>query len=258
MSADVKKTARQTEAGPTTVARAAAGAALPKRFYLRAERRAEEGGFALFLDGKPAMTPGRKPLRVPTRRLAAAIEAEWNEQGERIVPSGMPVTRLANSAIDGVAEQMAEVRGHLLAYGGADLLFFRAGSPAGLVERQRLTWDPILGWAEARFGVRFALAEGVIHVAQPSALRTALAKALDAFDEPFRLAGLSLATTLTGSLLIALALAERALDADAAWAAAHVDEDWNIKEWGEEAEAARRRAARRADFGAAALALTPE
>ena len=150
---------------------------------------------------------------------------------------------------------MAEVRRPLVEYAGADLLYYRAGEPEGLVARQRAAWDPILGWAEQRFGARFVLAEGVMHVAQPEATLAQIAAAIEDFDEPFRLAGLSLATTLTGSALIALALAEGALDVEAAWSAAHVDEDWNIFKWGEDAEAMRRRALRLADFRAAALAL---
>jgi len=147
------------------------------------------------------------------------------------------------------------VRYEILAYAGTDLLCYRAGEPEGLVERQRAAWDPILAWAERRYGVRFVLAEGIVHAAQSEATLAALAQAVEAFREPFRLAGLHLATTLSGSALIALALAEGELDAEAAWAVAHVDEDWNIFQWGEDTEAASRRAPRLADFRAAALAL---
>ena len=167
----------------------------------------------------------------------------------------MPVTRLANSAIDGVASRQPDVRKPILDYATADLLYYRAGEPEGLVARQREAWDPVIAWAERRFGGRFVLAEGVVHVAQPEGTLSAIAAAIESFDEPFRLAGLSLATALTGSALIALALAESALDVDAAWGAAHVDEDWNILKWGEDAEAQRRRTRRFADFRAAGLAL---
>ena len=225
-----------------------------KRFYKEAKMQPEEGGFILRLDGKRALTPGKKPLAVSDRRLADAIAAEWMSQGEFIDPSAMPVTRLANTAIDGVAERLAEVRAEILSYAGTDLVCYRAGEPEGLVERQRAGWDPVLAWAEKRFG-RFALAEGMVHVAQPEATLAALSSAALSYDDPFRLAGLSLATTLSGSALIALALAEAAIDVDAAWAAAHVDEDWNIAQWGEDAEEAIRRAYRFAAFRAAALAL---
>jgi chaperone required for assembly of F1-ATPase len=215
----------------------------------------EEGRFTLRLDGKRAMTPGRQPLAVPHAHIADAIAAEWAAQAEFIDPASMPVTRLANSAIDGVAARTSGVRAHILAYAGTDVLYYRAGTPEGLVARQAAAWDPIIAWAQKRFGVRFVLSEGIVHVVQPDTTLAALAAAIEAYDDPFVLGGLSLATTLTGSALIALALAEGVLDVETAWAAAHVEENWNIKEWGQDAEAAARRAGRFADFRAAALAL---
>jgi chaperone required for assembly of F1-ATPase len=243
--ADPMQTARRLTAPPKQ-----------KRFYERARMEAGEGGHTLHLDGRRAMTPGRRPLTVPAERLAEAIAAEWEAQAEAIDPASMPVTRLANTAIDGVAVRLAEVRAEVVAYAGTDLLCYRAGEPEGLVAREKAAWDPILGWAERRYGVRFVLAEGIVHASQPEGTMAALAAAVEAFDEPFRLAGLHLATTLTGSALIALALAEGEIDIDTAWAAAHVEEDWNISQWGEDAEAAARRAQRLADFTAAALALS--
>jgi chaperone required for assembly of F1-ATPase len=226
-----------------------------KRFYDEAAIVAEGGGFALHLDGKRAMTPGRNPLKVPSLNLGEAIAAEWRAQGPEIDPASMPVTRLANSAIDGVASRMDEVRGDVLSYAKTDLLYYRAAEPEGLVARQHEAWDPILAWAERRFGVRFMLAEGIAHVAQSPTALSAIAAAVAVFDDPFRLAGLHLATTLTGSALIALALSAGGLGVEEAWAAAHVDEDWNINGWSEDAEAAQRRARRFQDFRAAALAL---
>jgi chaperone required for assembly of F1-ATPase len=192
---------------------------------------------------------------VPHRGLADAISAEWQGQGEFIDASSMPVTRLANSAIDGVAERADDVRREVLAYAASDLLCYRAKEPAGLVQWQSRLWDPIVAWAEDRFRARFVLAAGVVHVEQPAHAMALVAETIGRYDDPFRLAGLHIATTLSGSALIALALAEGALDEDAAWEAAHVDEDWNISQWGEDAEAAERRARRRAEFHAAALAL---
>ena len=240
---------------PLRKARQLARPALPNRFYRVAETSPVERGFALRLDGKPALTPGRNPLLVGAAALASAIEAEWAAQGELIDPGTMPATRLANAAIDGVASRAAEVRDSVVAYLNSDLLYYRAGEPEGLVARERSLWDPILAWAERRHGVRFVLAEGVMHVEQPERTLSALAAEVARFADPFALAGLQLATTLTGSALIALALAAREIGVDEAWAAAHVDEDWNISQWGEDAEAAARRALRFADFRAAALAL---
>jgi chaperone required for assembly of F1-ATPase len=244
-------------ADPLSKARRLAGPERQRRFYSKPTAEGGEGGFALHLDGKRALTPGKRPLAVPHAHLAEAMVAEWAAQGDLIDPLSMPVTRLINSAIDGVALRRAEVRADVLAYAGTDLLYYRAGEPEGLVARQRAAWDPLIGWAEARFGGRFILAEGIVHVAQPAASLAAIAAAVEAVDDPFRLAGLSLATSLTGSALIALALAEGAVDRDVAWAAAHVDEDWNIERWGEDAEAKERRTGRFADFSAAALALIP-
>ena len=241
---------------PMQSARRLAAPVKPRRFYSTVEMRPEPGGFTLRLDGKPAMTPGRNPLAVPHRRLADAIAAEWSAQIEHIDPGDMPATRLANSAIDGVAPRRQAVRDVLAEYAGTDLLFYRAGAPEGLVERQRELWDPVLEWARERFGVRFILAEGVMHVAQPDAALQAIRAELAAIEDPFRLAALSLATTLTGSALIALTLNSCAMEVERAWAAAHVDEDWNISQWGEDAEAKERRARRYADFRAAALLLT--
>ena len=246
---------KSTPSNPLEAARRLTAPVSQKRFYAKVEMPEEEGGFVLRLDGKRAMTPGKNPLAVPLRCLAEAIAAEWAGQGESIDPASMPVTRLANSAIDGVASRVAEVRADAFAYAGTDLLYYRAGEPEGLVERQHALWDPIIAWAEKRFGGRFVLAEGIVYVAQPEATLAAIGAAIEHFDDPFRLAGLSLVTSLTGSALIALALAEGAVDVDAAWAAAHVDEDWNIGKWGEDTEAMARRTKRLADFRAAALAL---
>jgi chaperone required for assembly of F1-ATPase len=225
------------------------------RFYKTVEVNLEDGGYTLRLDGKAALTPGRRTLVVPHAPFAAAIAEEWAAQAEKIDPATMPVTRLANSALDGVAQRLTEVRADILAYAGADLLYYRAREPEGLVARQQQAWDPILNWAERRFGVAFRLADSVAHVTQPPETLAVLAAELNRWNDPFRLAGLHLATTLTGSALIALATAHGALDRDAAWVAAHVDEDWNIAQWGEDTEAMRRRARRFEDFWAAVVAL---
>jgi chaperone required for assembly of F1-ATPase len=216
---------------------------------------AEDGAHVLRLDGKRANTPGRNVIAVASSAIADAIAAEWAGQGEYIDPGAMPVTRLVNSAIDGVSARMAEVRDSVLAYAGTDLLYYRAGEPEGLVAKQREAWDPLIAWAEHRFAGRFILAEGVVHVTQPERTLAAIRSEMSGYVEPLRLAGLHLATTLSGSALIALALSTREIGVEAAWAAAHVDEDWNISQWGEDVEAMERRARRYDDFRAAALAL---
>jgi chaperone required for assembly of F1-ATPase len=229
-------------------------AALPKRFYQRVDVADRDGGFALLLDEKPVRTPGKRQLLLPSRALAEAVAEEWRAQKERIDPATMPLTKLANSAIDGVRGREDDVIGDILNYAGSDLLCYRAEGPRGLIEAQRAQWDPVLAWAKSALGAPFVVAEGIVHVAQPQASLDRLREALKAHD-PFGLAALHVMTGLSGSALLALAVALERMTREEAWKAAHVDEDWQIAQWGEDAEAASRRAARRRDFDAAARAL---
>src|SRR5262245_53474209 len=238
--------------GKTVAARSAP--TLPKRFYQRVDVADRDGGFALLLDGKPVRTPGKKQLLLPSRALAEAVAEEWRAQKERIDPATMPLTKLANSAIDGVPGREDAVIGDILNYAGSDLLCYRAERPRGLVEAQRAHWDPVLAWAKSVLGAPFVLAEGIVHVAQPQASLDRLREALKAYD-PFGLTALHVMTGLTGSALLALAVALGLMSLEEAWKAAQVDEDWQIAQWGEDAEAASRRVARRRDFAAAARAL---
>ena len=176
----------------------------------------------------------------PHVALADAIAAEWEDQQEVIDPARMPLTRLANTIIDGVAAAAPAVAAEIEQYLATDLLFYRADGPERLVERQRARWDPILAWARAAFGARFELVEGVIHIVQPAESLRAVAAAIP--RDPWRLGAVHAVTTLTGSALIALALAHGGIDVDAAWTAAHVDEDWNMELWGRDEIALERRA----------------
>ncbi len=226
---------------------------LPRRFYATATTAVEAGGYAVRLDDKPVRTPARRALAAPTLALAEAIAAEWQAQKDVIDPAKMPLTRLANAIIDGVADAPLPVAEEVAKYLASDLLLYRAGSPPGLVERQTLHWDPILVWARQALGADFKLGEGVVYVAQPEAALTAARAAIPA--EPWRLGAVHVVTTLTGSALIALAMARGALSADAAWEAAHVDEDWNMAQWGRDEAAMARRQFRFAEFQAAATVL---
>jgi chaperone required for assembly of F1-ATPase len=226
---------------------------LPKRFYETAGVAETDGGFQLVLDGRPALTPGRRPLAVPNRELAQVLAEEWAAQGDIVDPASMPVTRTVNSALDGVAGREEEVRDDLVRYAGSDLVCYRAGEPERLVEAQNAAWTPVLAYARRELGARFNLAEGVMHVEQPREAAEAVRAALGKVDGPLRLAALHVMTTLTGSVLIALAEAGGALGTDEAWQAAHVDERHQESVWGEDQEAAGRRRAREADFRAAAL-----
>jgi chaperone required for assembly of F1-ATPase len=243
---------------PMVSAGRGARARLRKRFYREAgvvagEGAAEGAGFALLLDGKPVKTPARRALAAPARSLAQALAQEWNAQTDVIDPARMPLTRLANATIDAVADARAPVAAEIAKYLGSDLLFYRAEAPLGLVERQALAWDPVLQWAQASLGARFVLAQGVMHVAQPSEAIAAAARAIP--TEVWRLAAVSSIAALTGSALLALALNAGALEAEAAWAAAHVDEDWQMSRWGCDDAALERRAVHFSDFEAAVTVL---
>ncbi|MFC7398755.1 ATP12 family chaperone protein [Chelatococcus sp. GCM10030263] len=228
---------------------------LPKRFYKTVTVEAHPEGFAIMLDGRSARTPGRKPLVVPTRALAEAVAGEWSAQEGAIDPARMPLTRLANTALDGVGEAVAAVSGEVAKYAASDLLCYRAGHPDKLVARQNTLWDPVLGWAQEALGARFILAEGVIFVEQPEPAVEAIRQRIAGYSSPFALAALHIMTTLTGSVLLALAVADGRLTPEDAWTAAHVDEDVQIEFWGEDAEATARRQARWRDFAAAATAI---
>ncbi|MEH2560427.1 ATP12 family chaperone protein [Bradyrhizobium sp. AZCC 2289] len=225
-----------------------------KRVYTSAGVAEADGGFAVTLDGKPIRTPSGRQVVAPTREIAEAIAAEWNAQGEMINPLTMPLTRFANSVVEAVADRVDAVADDVAKYLGTDLLFYRAGYPEALVAKEAAHWDPILFWAADTLGAHFILAEGIVHVAQPE---TAVAAARGAFpDDPWSISALHVVTTLTGSALLALALAHGVRDAEQVWAAAHVDEDWNIEKWGMDEEVAARRAARLVDFQAAVRILT--
>jgi chaperone required for assembly of F1-ATPase len=223
-----------------------------KRFYKNAS--VGEGNVVL-LDARRVQTPGRAPLALPKHSLAAAIADEWNEQGETIDPRSMPLTGLANAAIDRIAPAKDVFAQGLAAYGESDLLCYRADGPAPLVARQVALWDPLLAWAQDRYDVAFAVTSGIVHRPQPPEAVERLAAAVHARGA-FELAGLSPLVTVSGSLVVALALAEGAIGLDQAWAAASLDEQWQIEKWGEDAEAVKALAGRRADFAAAARFLS--
>lgn len=239
---------------PIEAARRGLRRQLSKRFYSEVGLGEGDGGFQILLDGRPVRTPGRHWLAAPPRALAQAIADEWDAQRDVIDPLNMPLTRLANTIIDGVAAAPREVTAEIAKYLGSDLLVYRARTPEGLVERQAKHWDPILAWARDALGARFALAAGVTFVQQPEATLAAATAAIP--SDPWRLGAAHLITTLTGSALIALALARGVLSLEDAWAAAHVDEDWNMHQWGCDETALERRAEHFRDMKAAARVLT--
>jgi chaperone required for assembly of F1-ATPase len=221
-----------------------------KRFYAKAGVLEAPGGFVIALDDKPIRTPSGRQVVVPAREIADAIVAEWNTQEEFIDPLSMPLTRFANSVVDGVIDRVEAVTEDVAKYFETDLVFYRAGHPEALVAREAEHWDPLVFWAADALGAHFILTEGIVHVRQPDSAVAAARAALP--RDPWSIAALHVITSLTGSALLALALLRGVLDQDQVWAAAHVDEDWNIEKWGIDEEVAMRRAARLVDFKAAA------
>lgn len=216
----------------------------PTRFYKDVGTAEEENeGWRILLDGRPVKTPMRNDLLAPTPALAEAIADEWRAQKSRIDPKAMPLTKLANTAIDAVAPNATEVAENVLSFAGRDLICYRAEGPERLIERQRALWDPLIEWAEDHYGARLEVTEGVMPIEQPADSLAALRTACLCHD-PFSLTALHVITSITGSAVLALAHISGRLSLDESWAAAHVDEDFQIEEWGNDEEAAARRRSR--------------
>lgn len=224
---------------------------LPKRFYKQAAVACADGSFLVQLDGRPVKTPARNLLSFPTAAAAQLVADEFAEQDNDINPALMPCTRLANTAIDGVAAEIEAVQEDIIRFASNDLICYRAEGPGALVARQAEVWDRYIDWTRSRYGARLYLAEGVIHVAQPRDAIALIGAAVKQISEPLRLACVHTMTTLTGSAIFALAIHEGEVDAGEAWQAAHLDEDWTIEHWGEDREATERRTARWQDMKAA-------
>lgn len=225
-----------------------------KRFYKDAGIAPHEAGFAVVLDGRVARTPAGRPLAVRSQAVASALAVEWAAQGERLDPAAMPLTRLVNSAIDGVAREMAAVRADIVRFAESDLVCYRAEGPEGLVALQNAHWSPLVDFARTALGARLALAEGVVHVGQGRDTVAAIDAALERYDA-LELAAIHTVTTLTGSAVIALAVADGVCTPESAWTAAHIDEDWQISQWGTDDLALQRRELRWREMAAAGLVL---
>lgn len=218
-----------------------------KRFYKSAGVTETPDGFGIALDGKPVRTPAKLPLTIPTRALAEAIAEEWLAQGETVDPKRLPLTRLASIALDLVAPRRADVIAEVTKYAGTDLVCYRAEQPAELAARQHTAWQPLIDWATLRFDAPLTVTASILPVAQSPASLKALEAAVAAYDS-HRLAALHLATAACGSLVVALALIEGRIDAEAAFASAELDESYEIERWGEDAEQAKRRAGLKEDI----------
>jgi chaperone required for assembly of F1-ATPase len=221
-----------------------------KRFYDSVAVVAADAGYGIALDGKPVRAPAKTALAVPTRALADAIAAEWRAQGEEIDLAALPLTRLASTALDLVAPRRAEIAADVARYAGTDLVCYRAGHPPALAQRQHAAWQPLIDWATLRYDAALDVTIGIVPIAQPVASLRALAAAVAAYP-PLELAALHMATAACGSLVVALALIEGRLDAEAAFAIAQLDESFEIELWGEDAEATQRRALLKDDIALA-------
>ena len=202
-----------------------------KRFWAQAEVCAAEGGFTVTLDGRAVKTPGKAVLVVPTEAVAALIAAEFQAQGKVLDPNSMPITRAANSAIDKVAVARAEVTELIAAYGDSDLVCYRAEGPEALIVRESRAWDPLVDWAAHRYGLRPNVRTGIVHAAQPSALLDNMRADVEALSV-FELTAFHDLVSMTGSLIIALAVLDRFATPEALWDASRVDEEWQAEQWG--------------------------
>ena len=225
-----------------------------KRFWKAAAAARETGGWGVRLDERPLRTPGRALLIVPSETLAEAITTEWNAVEETIDPRAMPLTGLANAAIDRIAPEPRAFAAGLARYAEGDLACYRVEGPQPLVERQQASWDALLGWARRRYDVDFTTTWGIVHVDQPPATVQRLGHAVAALDA-FRLAGLSPLVTIGGSLVAGLAVLEQGFSAEEAWAAVSIDERWQLEQWGSDADAETALENRHRDFMAAARFL---
>ncbi len=223
---------------------------LPAKFFKEARAEQVADGVRITLDGRPLKTPKKAALIVATEALGQAIAAEWNGLGDKIDPERLPLTKIANTVIDGLIGREQDLHEDLVRFIGNDLLFYRAGSPVELDQRQKAAWDPVLAWAEERFGATFRLTEGVMPIEQNLVSVAKVASALSGADA-MKLAPVHVMTTMTGSALLVIAYLEGRLTVDEVWAATHVDETWQEEQWGEDREALARRVVRRAEFDAA-------
>lgn len=223
----------------------------PGKFYKTVSVAEAPGGFAVRLDDKPLKTPLRADFVLPTELLAEAVAAEWRGQGERVDPGSMPLTRLAFAVLDVASRHRLRLEQEILAYGRSDLLCYRADIPAALAARQNAAWNPLLAWVEDALGVRLNTGSGVAFVAQPPEAEPCFAAALAACDD-FALVGLHGAVTITGSLVLGLALLKGRLSAAEAFALSRLDEEFQAEAWGRDAEAEARKARLGADLAATA------
>lgn len=236
------------EKDPVKISQKAMRKPLPKRFYEQVAIQETDGHYGITLDERPLKTPGRNLLRFKHRVFAERLAAEFDAQAKEINPATMPFYRLVNTAFDGVATDMQAVREDIIRFSGSDLLCYRAEGPDALVALQSEHWDEPLDWIAGLVGSRFVLAQGIMHVGQPKAATAGFGVLVGQFDDPLGVSAFHVMTTLTGSAILALAVMKAEMTPLEAWTAAHVDEDWNIAQWGEDAHAQALRASKWIDM----------
>ncbi len=217
---------------------------LPRRFY---KEVSVSPVLSILLDGRPVKTPLKAALQLPNARLAEAVAAEWRAQDTHIDAVRMPLTKLANTAIDRATQERVTVIDEIVAYAGNDLVCYWADGPPDLVARQRQHWQPVVDWAQQKFSADIKTASGIRHVPQLPEMLEAVRRHAEAQDN-WQLTALFLLTTKTGSMLLSAMQMAGAASPDDAWAAAHVDEDYQIANWGLDWEAEQRRTSRRNEF----------
>ena len=218
-----------------------------KRVYREVRVAPAGGGWSILLDTRTLQTPARAPLLLPRRRLAEAVAAEWDAQTEKVVPATMPLMQLAATAIDRTAAQRDQVIKDVVGYAETDLVCYRADRPPDLVARQSAAWQPLVDWMTLRFDAPLLVTTGVVPKTQPAGALAAIRAAVEPLDD-FWLTALHGATTACASVAIGLALVEQHLDAEGAWRSSQLDETFQIEQWGEDAEAAARRAGLRREI----------
>ncbi|MEP2103649.1 MAG: ATP12 family protein [Parasphingorhabdus sp.] len=222
-----------------------------KRFYKEAASVAADTGFAIHLDGRPVKTPARNPLHLPTAKLAEAIATEWAAQDDEIDPATMPLTALAQGALDQVAHERNRIVGRIASFSDSDMLYYRGDdSQQALSDHQAEKWDPLLGWARTRYDVSFTLTHGIMHQSQSEQTIARLSEAVEAQDD-FTLAAMLSLVGLAGSLIAVLALVENAYDADTLWPLMNLEELWQEQQWGSDDLATQTRAVKQAEFHSA-------
>jgi len=227
-----------------------------KRFYKQAACVSTDNGFAIELDGRPIKTPARNPLNLPTLQLTEAIAAEWAAQGEDIDPATMPLTALAQGALDQVVNERERIIGRIAAFSDSDMLYYRGDeSQQALADHQAEQWDPLLDWARTRYDVSFTLTHGIMHQSQSEQTIVRLSETVEAQDD-FTIAAMLSLVGLAGSLVAILALIEGAYDADRLWPLMNLEELWQEEQWGRDDLAIATREIKQAEFNAAVQFLT--